>query len=86
MKVPRLRARTSPLFVEDFGDVDVLAAVNADFPALDVQRLVERDGLQIFDRHFLVSAMTWRSLFTLPMASSRMVAMMPPWQWPGGPV
>ena len=24
-----------------------------DFPALDVQRFVERDGLEIFDGHFL---------------------------------
>ena len=39
------------LLVEDFGDVDVLAAVDADFPALDAQRFVERDGLEVFDRH-----------------------------------
>jgi hypothetical protein len=39
-------------FVEDFGFVDVLAAVDADFPALDVQRFVERDGLEVLDGHF----------------------------------
>jgi hypothetical protein len=38
--------------VENFGGVDVLAAVYADFPALDVQRFVQRDGLQVFDCHF----------------------------------
>ena len=38
-------------FVEDFGGVDVLAAVDADFPALDAQRFVQRDGLEIFDGH-----------------------------------
>ena len=39
------------LLVQNFGDVDVLASVDTDFPALDLQRLVERDGLEIFDGH-----------------------------------
>ena len=39
-------------FVEDFGFVDVLATLDADFPALDVQRFVERDGPEVFDGHF----------------------------------
>ncbi len=30
----------------------MLATVDADFPALDVQRRVERDGLEVFDGHF----------------------------------
>ena len=38
--------------VEDFGGVDVLAAVHADLPTFDPQRLLQRNGLQIFDRHF----------------------------------
>jgi hypothetical protein len=41
------------LFVQDFGFVDVLAAVDADFPALDMKRFVQRHWLQILDRHFL---------------------------------
>ena len=52
MKVPLLRARTSFFLVQDFGLVDVLAAVDADFPALDAQRFLQRDGLQVFDGHF----------------------------------
>ena len=28
------------------------AALDADFPALDVQRLVQRHGLEVFDGHF----------------------------------
>src|SRR5579863_10569545 len=39
-------------FVHDFGGIDVNAALDADFPALDVQWLVQRDGREIFDRHF----------------------------------
>ncbi len=31
----------------------MLAAVDADFPALDAQRFVQRDGLEIFDGHLL---------------------------------
>ena len=31
--------------VTNFSCVDVLAALNADFPALDMQRLVQGDGL-----------------------------------------
>ena len=30
----------------------MLAAVNADFPAFDVQRFMQRNGLQVFDSHF----------------------------------
>jgi hypothetical protein len=39
-------------FVEDFSHVDVLAAMNRDFPAFYSQRRVQRHGLEIFDRHF----------------------------------
>ncbi len=38
-------------FVQDLSRIDVLTAVNADFPALDVKRFVKRDGLEIFDGH-----------------------------------
>ena len=37
--------------VEDFGGIDVLAAVHTDFPALDPQWLFERHRLQVFHRH-----------------------------------
>src|SRR4029077_15528466 len=39
--------------VTNFSCVDVLAALNADFPALDVQGLVQGDGFEVFDGHFL---------------------------------
>ena len=39
-------------FVEDFCGVDVLASVDADFAAFDAERFVQRDGLEVFDRHF----------------------------------
>src|SRR4051812_31919874 len=39
------------LFVHDFRHVDVLAAVDGDFPALDAQRLMQRYRLQVFHRH-----------------------------------
>ena len=51
MKIPLAAGQDFVLFVQDFGLVDVLAAVDADFPALDVQRLVQRDGLEVFDGH-----------------------------------
>ena len=38
--------------VEDFGDVDVLASVDFFFAAFDAKRFIQRDGLEIFDRHF----------------------------------
>jgi hypothetical protein len=38
--------------VEDFGDVDVSASVDFFFAAFDAQGLVQRDGLEIFNRHF----------------------------------
>ena len=37
--------------IEDFGGIDVLSAVHADFSAFDPQRLLQRDGLQVFHRH-----------------------------------
>ena len=40
------------LLVQDFGFVDVLAAVDAYFPALHVKRLVQWHWLQILHRHF----------------------------------
>ena len=52
MKIPLLRARTSFFSFTNFGLVDVLAAAHAHFPALDVQRFVQRDGLEVFDGHF----------------------------------
>jgi hypothetical protein len=38
--------------VEDFGGVDVGASFLFYFAAFDAERLVERDGLEIFDGHF----------------------------------
>jgi len=49
------------------------------------QSLPQRHQLQIFHFHGLVTAITERSLFTLPMPRRRMVAMMPPCACPGGP-
>lgn len=40
-----------PFIVENFGHVDVLAAMDGDFSALNAEWLIERDGLYIFDRH-----------------------------------
>jgi hypothetical protein len=37
--------------VEDFGGVDVGASLNFYFAAFDAQRLVKRNGLEIFDSH-----------------------------------
>jgi hypothetical protein len=37
--------------VSNFSAVDVDAALNADFPALDVQRFVQGDGLKVFNGH-----------------------------------
>jgi hypothetical protein len=45
-------------FVEDLGGVDVLTAVDADFPALDAQRLMQRDG-KYSTVISLVRATTW---------------------------
>src|ERR1700678_2678865 len=38
--------------VEDFGGIDVGASTIADFVAFYAQRFVQRDRLQVFDRHF----------------------------------
>ena len=40
------------LFVQDLGGVDVGAAFYFNFAAFDSQRLVKRDRLQVFNRHF----------------------------------
>ncbi len=39
------------LFVEDFGRVDVAAAVDFEFVAFNTQGLMQRNGLQVFDCH-----------------------------------
>ena len=39
------------VFVHDLGFVDVNAALDTDFPALDVQRLVQWYGLEVLDSH-----------------------------------
>ncbi len=38
-------------FVQDFGGVDVLSALDFDFAAFDAQRFVQWDGLKVFDGH-----------------------------------
>jgi len=38
-------------FVQDFGGVNVGSALDFDFAAFDAERLVQRDGLEIFDGH-----------------------------------
>ncbi len=43
-------------------------------------------GLMYSIRSWEVAAITSRNLLSLLIASSRMVAIMPPWQYPGGPV
>ena len=40
------------LFVENFGHIDVLAAVDLDLARFDTQRLMERHWLQILHGHF----------------------------------
>ena len=38
--------------VENFGGIDMGASAFFDFAAFDAQRFVQRNGLEIFDRHF----------------------------------
>jgi hypothetical protein len=52
MKMPRLRARTSSFSLRISAALMWVRPRFSDFAAFDAQRFVQRDGLEVFDRHF----------------------------------
>ncbi len=52
-KYPLAAGQHFAFFIQDFRHVDMLASVHRDFPPFHGQRLLQRDWLEVFDRHFL---------------------------------
>ena len=85
MNFPRERARTSPPRVRISAWLICTRPRRLRWRPSATRGLPSGTGLRYSTFISRVSATTCRNLFALPMASSRMVAMMPPWACPGGP-